>query len=165
MTSPIPARDGTVLRRHFVAVATGSYDEYPDLPVQAEVEQLRAWLTDRQRLGSRAFDVGSPKVGLDPSEDEIRAAFRTPARRWTDRDAAVVFVTGHGDVADGSHWLVLSESERADLPNTALRTADLIRSLHRDGGVAHLLLILDACFAGAAAADTIRFDRQFRRRG
>ena len=97
------------MRRHFVAVATSCYDdEYPPLPVQAEVAQLRAWLTDRDRLGGRAFELGSPKVGLDPDEDEIRAAFRRPARPWTERDAAVVFVTGHGEVADGSHWLVLS---------------------------------------------------------
>lgn len=161
MSSPIPVPDEHILRRHFVAVATSSYDEYDDLPVQAEVEQLQRWLTDRDRLGGRAFEVGSPKVGLDPGEDEIRAAFRRPARPWTERDAAVVFVTGHGEVADGSHWLVLSDSERADLPGTAVRTADLIRWLHRDGGVSHLLLILDACFAGATAADTVRFDREF----
>jgi hypothetical protein len=160
MTSSIPACDENVLRRHFVAVATSTYNEYDDLPVQTEVEQLQRWLTDRERLGRRAFEVGSPKVALNPDEDEIRAAFRQPVRPWTERDAAVVFVTGHGEVADGSHWLVLSESERADLPNTAVRTAELIRWLHREGGVQHLLLIIDACFAGAAAVDTVRFDRE-----
>jgi hypothetical protein len=160
MTAPVPARDENVLRRHFVAVATSTYDEYENLPVAAEVEELQRWLTDRDRLGGRAFDVGSPKVGFDPSKGEIEAAFREPARAWTERDAAVVFVTGHGEVADGSHWLVLRKSERVDLPITGLRTADLIRWLHRKGGVRHLLLIIDACFAGAAATDTIRFDRE-----
>jgi hypothetical protein len=160
VTAVVPGPDQNVLRRHFVAVATNSYDEYDDLPVESEVAQLQQWLTDQARLGGRAFGIGAGKLGLNPSEDEIRATFRAPRKSWTERDAAVVFVTGHGDVADNSHWLVLQESERADLPGTAVRTSDLIRWLHRPGGVQHLLLIVDACFAGAVAADTVRFDRE-----
>ncbi|MDT0353378.1 ATP-binding protein [Pseudonocardia charpentierae] len=163
MTTPVPADDENVMRRHFVAVATSTYEDehYGSLPVENEVEQLRRWLTDRERLGRRAFDVGSPAVGLDPDEDVIRRAFRNPARPWTERDAAVVFVTGHGEVEGNKHWLVLRASEQGDLGATAVSTADLIRWLHRRGGVEHLLLIIDACFAGAAAGEINDFDRPF----
>lgn len=148
-----------IRRRHFVAVATATYEEYHDLPVEAEVKQLQDWLTDRSRLGARSFALGQPTLPLNPSEDDIRAMFRKPDRPWNERDAAVVFITGHGEVVNGSHWLVLSDSESANLPGTAIRTGDLISWLHHHGGAQHLLLIIDACFAGAVATDTIRFDR------
>ena len=159
MTTATPL-DAGVLRRHFVAIATGTYEDekYPALPVREEVRQLGQWLAEDQRLGGRRFTRAHQELVSDPDEDQIRAAFRRPARPWTERDAAVVFVTGHGEVADSSHWLVLRESEHDDLPNTALRTADLIRWLKRPNGIRHLLLIIDACFAGAIVSDTVRYD-------
>jgi len=150
----------SVLRRHFVAIATSTYDDYPELPIANEVKQLEQWLGDT-RLAERGFCRAFTELADDPDEEALRAAFRRPERPWTSRDAAVVFVTGHGAVVDGAHWLVLHDSERGDLPNTALRTADFIRWLRRPNGVEHLLLIIDACFAGALAADTVRFDEDF----
>jgi hypothetical protein len=150
----------SVLRRHFVAIATSTYDDYPELPIAKEINQLEQWLGD-PRLAERGFCRAFAELAANPDEDQLRAAFRRPQRPWTARDAAVVFVTGHGEVADGAHWLVLRDSERGDLPNTALRTADFIRWLRRPSGVEHLLLIIDACFAGALAADTVRFDHDF----
>ena len=51
-----------------------------------------------------------------------------------DAYAAAVFITGHGQVADGSHWLVLRNSdEYSYLANTALRTSDFIRGLMSSG--------------------------------
>lgn len=155
-----PAVDVGVVRRHFVAIATGTYDDpaYCPLPVAGEVNHLRAWVLDARRLGDRAFMSSFLELADDPDEDAIRAAFRRPLRPWTERDAAVVFVTGHGQVADDTHWLVLHDSEADDLPTTAFRTADLISWLKRRNGVRHLLLIIDACFAGAIAKDTVRID-------
>lgn len=150
----------SVVRRHFVAVATSTYDDYPELPIAKEIRQLEEWLGD-PRLAERAFCRAFTELADNPGEDQLRAAFRRPARPWTSRDAAVVFVTGHGEVADDAHWLVLHDSERGDLPNTALRTADFIRWLQRPNGVEHLLLIIDACFAGDLARQTVRFDQHF----
>ena len=115
-------------------------------------------MLDTGRLRERVFTPSFPELAEEPDEDAIRAAFRRPLRPWTERDAAVVFVTGHGDVADESHWLVLRDSEPGELPVTAFRTADLISWLKRRNGIRHLLLIIDACFAGAIAKDTIRID-------
>lgn len=160
--SDAPAVDAEVVRRYFVAIATGQYDDpaYCSLPVAGEVSQLQGWVADAERLGDRVFTPAFPELADSPDEDAIRAAFRSPQQPWTERDAAVVFVTGHGQVADDTHWLVLRDSESGELPRTAFRTADLISWLKpRNGnGIRHLLLIIDACFAGAIAKDTARID-------
>ena len=152
--------DAAIARRYFVAIATGEYDDpaYSSLPVSDEVAQLRAWVLNAERLGDRVFTLAFPELAGDPDEETIRAAFRRPQHPWTERDAAVVFMTGHGQVVDDTHWLVLHDSEAAELPGTAFRTADLIRWLKRRDGIRHLLLIIDACFAGAIAKETIRID-------
>ena len=159
--------DSDVLRRHFVAIATADYDDrsYPALPgVTSEVQELQAWLCDSGRLGGRAFSPPPYLAALahGPTAGQIRAMLRNELRQWTDADAAAVFITGHGQVADGSHWLVLRDSESTDLANTALRTSDFIRGL-MSSGVEHLLLIVDACFAGASKADVVRLDKDFPR--
>jgi len=159
VTSQESVDDG-VMRRHFVSIATGEYQDphWGPLSVDAEVAQLKSWLVEDERLGDRRFDHAYPHLACNPDEGEIREAFKTPRRPWTERDAAVVFVTGHGEVADQTHWLVLRESENGELPSTGFRTSDLISWLRRRGGVRHLLLIIDACFAGAVAADILRLD-------
>ena len=54
-----------VVRRHFVAIATGEYDDpaYGPLPVAEEVSQLRAWVLDAGRLGDRAFTHSVSRAG------------------------------------------------------------------------------------------------------
>lgn len=148
------------LRRHFVAIATAHYDDphYGPLKVADEVEVLAAWLSDADRLGARAFTRRYPELALDPDEDAIRRVFRSGEARWNFLDAAVVFVTGHGETVDRDHWTVLSGSDQADLPGTALRTADLVRWLLRPGGAQDLLLIVDSCFSGELARSLLRFD-------
>ena len=50
-------------------------------------------------------------------------------------------------MADGSHWMVLRDSDSTNLAITGLRTSDFIRGL-MTSGVQHLLLIVNTCFAG-----------------
>jgi hypothetical protein len=159
MTSTDPAAG--VLRRHFVAIATGTYDDpqFPPLSVTDEVQTVQAWLLDRDQLGDRGFGAAFPELADNPRRKAIRDAFEEPEPPWNARDAAVVFITGHGQVVDESHWLVLHSSEADNLPRTALRTSDLVRwFLHPHDGIQHLLLIVDACFAGSIAADTVKFE-------
>jgi hypothetical protein len=155
--SDAPAVDAGILRRHFVAIATGEYEDpaFAGLPVAEEVRELSRWLEDGERLGDRAFARAFPTLSNNPAEDDIRAAFHKPVRPWTGADAAVVFVTGHGVAADETHYLVLHDSESDDLKNTALRTGQLIGWLHRRNGIRHLLLVIDACYAAKLAADTV----------
>jgi uncharacterized caspase-like protein len=124
--------------------------------VADEVNSLQGWLGSTD-LGPRAFGVPFPELAGDPSRQQIRDALETPARPWTQADAAVVFVTGHGLATGGAHWIMLHDSDRTKPRLTALRSADLVGWL-ADTEIEHVLLILDLCHAGAAAAETASFD-------
>ncbi|WP_433685415.1 hypothetical protein [Nocardia sp. CA-119907] len=155
--------DAGVLRRQFVAIATSVYaHDLPPLPgVAEEVATLAGWLCAAE-LGRRRFDQPHPHLARNPSEDAIRAAIRTPPRPWTDSDAVALFVTGHGLVSSGSHWIALEDTDPSRPITSAIRTADLIGWIteHRPG-VDHLLAVFDMCHAGATAADAVRFEVEF----
>jgi hypothetical protein len=159
--------DSGILRRHFVAIATADYDDpsYPALRgVTKEVEDLRAWLCDTGRLGRRAFSTPGEYTALahSPPRAAVDSALRAPERPWTDADAAVVFVTGHGEPAHGSHWLILTDTRRERLRSTGLRTSELIGWL-QETGIRHLLLIIDACFAAGVMGDVADFDTEIQK--
>jgi len=142
-----------ILRRHFVAIATATYTGDPSfgsLPgVSGEVAAIRAWLTDEQ-LGDRSFTPIYEELTADPTEHQIRAAFKDPPTdvRWRGADAAVVYITGHGKTDDdGQHFLVLRETDGTRLAATGFATAQLFGWL-ADTQIDHLLVIVDACFAG-----------------
>lgn len=150
-----------IQRRHFVAIATGQYDDpnYEPLDVGAEVRVLTDWLC-APGLDARVFTRAHPQLASDPTERAIIDALKNPEprARWREKDAAVVFVTGHGATSDGVHWTVLKSSERDRLPATALRTADLIMWL-KVTRVLHLFLVLDQCFAGKTITEVAAFDK------
>jgi len=147
-------------RRQFIAIATAEYaPPFENLPgVRNEVDKIRGWLTGEQ-LGNRGFEHVHEELADNPSEAAIRAAFRRPSTRvdWCGEDAAVVYITGHGetqvDDADekGSrhrrHVLVLKDPDEPERYNDELETALLLRWLS-DLTIEHLLVIIDACFAG-----------------
>ena len=151
-----------IRNRSFVAIATANYDDpnFSGLPVRAELAELRAWLCDRERLGDRAFEVPPQfaRLAEDPSYLDIRGALCDPAEPWTFQDAAVVFVTGHGQMEHGDHWTVLKKSTIGELALRSLRTVDLIAWLAATQ-IEHLLLIIDTCFAGAIASAVFKRDR------
>lgn len=147
---------GWIRRRQFTAIATAKFEgdpSYQDLPeVAEEVARLAGWLTDK-KLGDRRFRWVAEKLAADPSSGQIQAQFRNPARedRWNRADAAVVYITGHGDLDEEhgptKHFVVLKETERTRLAATALRTDDLLLWL-AGTGIEYLLVIIDVCFAG-----------------
>ncbi|MGY4744955.1 hypothetical protein [Streptomyces sp. ATMOS53] len=150
------------MRRHFVAVATSTYDDplWEPLGVDGEVRAMADWLC-ADGLGTRRFTHAHPHLAYDPTEDDIRKALRNPphSERWSAGDAAVVFVTGHGTTGDGGHWTALKATESNRLQATALRTADLVGWLS-ETDVQHLFLVLDLCYAGHTIAETAVFDRE-----
>jgi hypothetical protein len=155
--------DSLVLRRHFIALATSEYDDsnWRKLPVQEEVRVMHEWLCN-PLLGPRRFTFRFPSLANNPSLREIHERLNpVGGLPWNESDVAVIFVTGHGETSDRglTHWTVLKTTEPGRrLPATALRrTADLIAWLAATD-VQHLFLILDMCFAGAIAAQTVIFD-------
>jgi hypothetical protein len=164
MDTPV---DAAILRRSFVAIATSTYEDakLTDLDgedgrpsVADEVATLVGWLCS-ERLGKRRFTHTHCELAANPTKGQIRAALEDPPpeRKWRDSDAVVVFVTGHGVKGHNAHWLALHKTNTAALKSTALRTADLIGWL-TETGTKHLLLVLDSCYAGAAAGEAIAFD-------
>ena len=145
--------DSDILRRHFIAIATDTYEAdgaFAALDVDREVASLREWLTD-DGLGVRRFDAQEyAALAHRPSraliEDKIRKH-----RRFNDGDAVVVYVTGHGITdTDDSHLIVLHDTDPQD-PADALRTADLIKWLAAHKELAHAMIIIDVCQAGKLA--------------
>ncbi|WP_410597348.1 hypothetical protein [Amycolatopsis sp. lyj-23] len=151
-----------VLRRHFVAIATAEYDDrhWCSLPVGEEVAVLRAWLC-ADHLGDRRFEHRFPELAENPAKRDIRDALENPPaeRRWREADAAVVFVTGHAEEVDEAHHLILKETDSTRKSATAFASFDLIRWL-ADTEITHLVVILDACYAGMIVGELSRLSRQ-----
>ena len=152
--------DAEILRRTFVAIATSTYEDpsWPALPVAEEVRTLAAWFCG-DGLGDRRFTHRYRELADNPTKDQVRTVLENPAasRKWRASDAAVVFITGHGIVADDTHWLVLRQTRTDALRATALKTVDIVGWL-TDTGIEHLLLVLDTCYAGKVTGDIVRFD-------
>jgi hypothetical protein len=153
--------DADILRRHFVAIATSTYDDprWPDLPadkVHREVQTLAGWLCDK-KLGGRRFTRRYPNLADNPTEQQIRAALRNPrpGRGWRHTDAAVVYITGHGFREHEEHWLILRETSTDKVLSTALRTADIIGWL-TETEIEQLLLIIDTCYASYVAGSVAK---------
>ncbi|MFG3116640.1 AAA family ATPase [Streptomyces sp. NPDC048197] len=121
---------------------------------------LRDWLC-ADHLDDRRFVPRYQHLAKNPSEEDIRSALRNPRsdQRWTENHAAVVYVTGHGKIKDGDHWLVLQTTESQRIRSTALRTADLAGWL-AETDIQNLLLIFDLCYAGHTVVETGRFDEE-----
>lgn len=147
-------------RRQFVAIATAEYSaQFRGLPgVRKEVDKIRHWLTGEQ-VGNRGFEHVHEELADNPSLEAIETVFKRPRTRvdWCEKDAAVVYITGHGmtqvDEPDERgnrqrrHILVLKDTEETELDTDGLETANLLRWLSKLT-IEHLLVVIDACFAG-----------------
>jgi WD40 repeat protein len=154
---------GWIRHRELAVIATASFDPdlFRDLPqVVEEVELITAWLTD-EKLGRRCFTHVYDELAKDPSCAQIEDRFRNPPRdmRWNDATAAVLYITGHGVVHEGRHYLVLSETEGSRLDATAFDTDRLLRWLNNTD-LEHLLVLIDVCSAGQAAKEMVGWPKR-----
>ncbi|MCW8096895.1 hypothetical protein [Streptomyces tauricus] len=147
--------DSQILGRKFLPIATGRYDspDWRTLPVEEEVRALRAWLCAAD-LDDRSF-AELRALAVNPDRHQIRAVLENVP--WGTSEAAFVYVTGHGEYADGAHWIVLKQTVPGQWHRTAIRTSDVVGWL-KDSGTEHLLLVLDLCYAGRVMAETAVFD-------
>jgi len=151
-----------IRNRRFVAIATAKYTKDSSIipldGVMDEVDEIRGWFTS-DGLGDRRFEPECAELADSPSDDLIRAAFRNPDTRvkWGPADAAVIYITGHGETwhdsldeegnSAGRHFLVLRETIMSELTSTGLPTAEFFDWLF-NLKIERLLVIVDACFAG-----------------
>jgi hypothetical protein len=141
-----------LLRRRLIVIATGEYAALPSLDVGVEITAVRSWLTD-PALADRVFsNAGDEEFADGPSFNDIRARF-TRDGAFTDGDALVVYITGHGIVEGGRHYLALRESALGQIARTAVPTADLITWLASYKDMSNVFLVIDVCQAGAVTND------------
>ena len=147
--------DQQILRRQFIAIATDEFEAsgtFAKLDVGQEVMCLRRWLADGALAERRFDDQEYADLAHRPSYAAISDRLRKK-RRFTDADAVVVYVTGHGITAkDRSHRIVLQGTDPRDYGDS-LRTSELIEWLAAHEGLNQVLLVVDVCQAGQLMDD------------
>ncbi|MBV8992848.1 MAG: caspase family protein, partial [Pseudonocardiales bacterium] len=131
-------------------------DRYQDLPDGS-------WLTrpsaDAERLASLLavanYWQALPGMGNYWTADHVRSSLS----EWSKdvdlgpEDVVIFYFAGHGLVASRDrHYLMCWNSGADDPAATALATEDVVRILTRTG-LRNLLVVLDTCYGGIAAAD------------
>ncbi|HEV3172480.1 MAG TPA: hypothetical protein VGZ32_19195 [Actinocrinis sp.] len=151
--------DEEVLHRHFIAVATGVYDdpEFASLPVRDEVEEFERWLCGAD-LGARAFK--REDLAYEPTYEMIKDALIRPDSPWTPAHAVAVYVTGHG-FKGREHMIALKGTVKRQSAATAMSTATMIEWLIQSD-VDHLLVIIDLCYAGQALGPLLDSDVEWK---
>jgi WD40 repeat protein len=154
--------------RVFYAMGVANYDEPKYNSAEADASVVRhaveaSLLKVVALLGSMGYTraVGEPGYLLDPSSAEAVQFLRRASRS---AEIVIVYHTGHGEsVPPDGFYLCTTDFRLEDRPDTGVMTRDLAPLLvDRDpgGDVASnqhpTLLILDCCFAGAAAKDIMR---------
>lgn len=149
-TDPVEA---AIKHRRFIAIATSTYEDprWGTLPVKDEVQALARWFC-HEDLGKRRFTHEHQELADNPTKEQIEAAIKT----WRHTDAGIVYITGHGHQDVQDHWLILRNTRTDKIMSSALRTSDLVGWL-KEGGIEHLLLIIDTCYAGEVASGVARF--------
>ncbi|WP_158854075.1 caspase family protein [Saccharothrix deserti] len=147
------ATDTTPGRRFFISMAVEQYRGLPD------GERLIRPTADAQQfselLAPSTYRHVLPGMGNYWSASQVRSSLSG----WSKdvdlglEDVVVFYFAGHGTVADRDrHYLMCWDSEEDDPAATALATEDVVRILTRSG-LRNLLVVLDTCYGGAAAAD------------
>ncbi|GAA1939737.1 caspase family protein [Kitasatospora viridis] len=141
-------------RRFLITAAACHYPHEPSWDRPELAEDLRR--INELFTGSFGY-THLPVLGVDPTRDQLTAELRafamSPER--TDEDYLVVYLAAHGEVRDedgNEHLVLLSDARPADLSFTALRTADLARTLVDRTRLRRILLLLDTCESGTGGA-------------
>ncbi|MEU4541506.1 caspase family protein [Streptosporangium sp. NPDC023825] len=138
----------------YLLIAIGvSY--YQKLPVDQQLSDVSLEVGRIVRAFTR---LGYTHVLQDlianPTQDRMRrelsAWLREPSR--SSEDVVVIYYTGHGAIEMGRHYLLTSDSAVNNLIGTAFPT-DTIAYMLAGSPVQHLLVILDACYAGTGIGD------------
>ncbi|MFF3113441.1 hypothetical protein ACFVSN_30120 [Kitasatospora sp. NPDC057904] len=140
-----------------LAVGTAHYDCVDFSELLKVPESLRTVVAALADLKVRPV-TDQPHYRVDPGLDELEQAVGEAART---HPLVIVYYTGHGvHPPRGHYFLVVRESQPANLHKSALRATDLPSLLMRldrhgipEAEQPEVLLIIDCCFAGGAAEE------------
>ena len=137
-------------RRYLIVSGTECYQDSPELPsVPGDLRRIAEFFC---QFG---YNEALGEFRLDPASNELRTALS----QWltsTDRstsDTVVIYYSGHGDISAGIYYLLTADTRTGEYAASALHADYPIEVLGEDPRVRRMLLIVDACFAGAGAFD------------
>lgn len=126
------------------------YDAKTPLPgVSSDLAAMRAYLQ------SQGFKPAIVKANKDVTGDTLRDVQRHFSGKLTSQDRLLVYYAGHGRLFKDRGYLVLSASQDTFDAKTNIPMDEFVFWMQALP-VKHLLVILDACFAGAAIPGTTR---------
>ena len=145
----MPSQPGSdSCRRLLVAVGTAHFAKLDD----SDLKQVPAEL---ERIGTAFTALGYERLQgvTDPDRDTLRKLFADVNKQCVAGDIVVAYYTGHGVRDQERFYLLTNDSDLNDLDETALPAEDLARALTKGSKASQVLVILDACYAGAGAAE------------
>ncbi|MDB6000749.1 MAG: LigA protein, partial [Rhizobacter sp.] len=145
MPSPM---DSEGPRRLLIAAGTVHFPGLGDLTQVPE--ELRRITDSFTAMGYQRQDVDR---SLDPTSQVLLDSFSRVNEDSQPGDLVVAYYSGHG-VRDAERFYLLAlASDPLRLDRTAAAAEDLARALVKGSKAAQVLFILDACYAGAGAAE------------
>jgi WD40 repeat protein len=140
--------ESTGARRLLIAAGTRSYRELGELP-QAH-EDVRRVTTLFEGMG---YERILTEVSLDPDAAEFEDAVADwcAGARLTPDDVLVVYYAGHGDRPDAGGYRLACHGSTARRPRSWISLENLTSTLSASP-LRNVLIIIDACHAGKAAA-------------
>jgi hypothetical protein len=154
------AKPNDQYRRFLIAAGTQRYDHL------AEEDWLNTVPRDLEQVvelfcGQLGYQRVLDELGESPTSDQLRhsiSSWITADDRGPD-DVVTIYYSGHG-VSKGRHYLLARNSKAGNLAGTAVATEDFAWMLGDDCPVQHLLVIIDACYAGRGIHDLGRIAAQ-----
>ena len=148
MPSPLGSEPG---RRLLVAAGTAHFKELADRDLPQVPEELQRIAASFAALG---YERQQAALSFDPkSKQELEKLFADLKKESRAEDLVVAYYTSHGVRDEERFYLLAHNSALSDLDGTALPAEDLARALTKGSLASQVLLILDACYAGAGAAE------------
>ena len=144
---PLASESGRWL---LVAAGTKHYEYLGEADldtVPAEVERVVG------ALSGLGYQRCLEELGSDPSSSEFRAILPKWLQTLGQDDVVVVYYTSHGARDQERFYLLTRDSEQDSLDTTSVPAEDLARWVSKNTQVSQVLVILDACYSGAGAAE------------
>lgn len=133
-------------------------DHYPNLPEKyqldyAEVDAGNVMDILRRDFGFEMPQAG-PLFGQDATKEAIQGLLDSLRRNTQQDDAVLAFYAGHGTLYEGKGYLVPTEGRRKSPASWV--SVDEVVDACTDMPTRHVLLIIDACFAGNFLRDRFK---------
>ena len=134
--------------RRLVAAGTARFEKLTDNDLPEAKKEVA-------RVASAFSLLGYENVApvFDPDHHELRKLYSTVGKGCREGDLVVAYYCGHGVKDPERFYLLTRDSDPEDLEATAVAAEDLARDLCKGSKASQILMILDACYAGAGAAE------------